>query len=769
LILTDYTLPYFDGMAALRMHQQIAPEIPLIIFSGTIGEEVAVECVKSGAADYVLKDNISRLGPIVKRALEEAEARRERKRMQEHIQHLNSVLKAIRHVNRLIVKEKDRDSLLRKASDVLVDARGYDGAWLGYLSNEKTFATVVGSGLGEDVSRFIEHVIDGDHPPCIEKALDRKDLLMIMDKSRECGDCFFSSACIGKEAAIIRVEDGGKLYGLLAVLFAPGVSVDDEEKELLKEVAGDIALGLYNMDLVEAHKQAEEALRESEKKYRRIFENIQDVYYEANLDGTVLEISPSIENVSQYKRKELVGMSLYDIYTNPKERDGFLKLILDRGRVNDFEISLKDKDGSKRPCSITTLLVKDEEGNPIKLVGSMRDISERKQSEGERKKLEAQLQQTQKMEAIGTLAGGVAHDFNNILTTIIGNADLALMDVIKDESLRKEIEEIKIAGERAAALTRQLLAFSRKQIIQPKVLDLNELLTGLEKMLGRLIGEDVEVLMIPEAALWRIEIDPGQMEQVIMNLVVNARDAMPQGGKLTIETANVDLDKAYFRDHVAEGKTGHYVTVAVSDTGIGMDKETQSRIFEPFFTTKERGGGTGLGLSTVYGIVKQSGGFIWAYSEPGQGTTFKVYLPKVAGDAEPEEKEKTSVVDLTGSETVLIVEDDDSLLNLARKILQLLGYTVLKAENGEEALKVSEEHKGPIHLLLTDVVLPGMGGGELAECIQSHRPETKVLYMSGYTDDAIAHQGVLAPGVNFLEKPFTMEGLAKKVREALDK
>ena len=262
LILTDYTLPYFDGMAALRMHQQIAPEIPLIMFSGTIGEEVAVECVKSGATDYVLKDNLSRLVPVVKRALEEAEARRERKRMQEHIQHLNSVLKAIRHINQLIVKEKDRDSLLRKACDALVDARGYDGAWLGYLSNEKTFATVVGSGLGKDVSRFIEHVIDGDHPPCIEKALDRKDLLMIVDRSKVCRDCFFKSSCIGKEAAIIRVENGDKFYGLLAVLFAPDGLVDDEEKELLKEVAGDIALGLYNMDLEEARKHAEKLLRE---------------------------------------------------------------------------------------------------------------------------------------------------------------------------------------------------------------------------------------------------------------------------------------------------------------------------------------------------------------------------------------------------------------------------------------------------------------------------------------------------------------------------
>jgi CheY-like chemotaxis protein len=346
------------------------------------------------------------------------------------------------------------------------------------------------------------------------------------------------------------------------------------------------------------------------------------------------------------------------------------------------------------------------------------------------------------MEAIGTLAGGVAHDFNNLLTVIIGNAQLALMDVIKDQSLRKEIGEIKKAGDRAASLTRQLLAFSRKQLIRPEVMDINEVIDETEKMLKRLIGEDIEFQTVLEPELWKVHADPGQIDQVIMNLAVNARDVMPQGGKLTIETANVDLDENYLREHGIEETPGPYVILAVSNTGSGMDKETQEHIFEPFFTTKGVGKGTGLGLSTVYGIVKQNNGFAWVYSEPGQGSTFKVYLPKAEGDADSEEKQRLPVIELGGSETVLIVEDDEGLRKFAQEVLQQHGYKVLDAENGEDALRVSQAHEGPIHLMITDVVMPKMGGKEAAERLQPFYPRMKVIYMSGYTDNAIVHHGV---------------------------
>ena len=390
------------------------------------------------------------------------------------------------------------------------------------------------------------------------------------------------------------------------------------------------------------------------------------------------------------------------------------------------------------------------------------------ESETEHKKLEAQLQQAQKMEAIGTLAGGIAHDFNNLLTTIIGNADLALADLSADIPLYTNIEEIRKAGQRAASLTRQLLAFSRKQVIQPEVLNLNEILAGTEKMLRRLIGEDIDLVTIFASELLRAEVDPGQIEQVIMNLTVNARDAMPNGGKLTIETANVDLDEAYFRDHGVENRPGPFVMISVSDNGIGMDKEMQSHIFEPFFTIKDKGEGTGLGLSTVYGIVKQSGGYIWVYSEPGQGTTFKTYFPEAKGDAVSVKEDKTPRDLHGGSETILVVEDEDSVRNMVQRILQEYGYRVLEAKNGEDALRVSEEHEGPIHLILTDVIMPGMSGRDLAGRLQQIRQETKVVYMSGYTDNTIARHGVLDKNIHFIEKPFTPEGLARKVREALD-
>ena len=410
----------------------------------------------------------------------------------------------------------------------------------------------------------------------------------------------------------------------------------------------------------------------------------------------------------------------------------------------------------------TAAPLRNQSGNITGAIQTFQDITNRRSAE-------EQLRQAQKMEAIGTLAGGVAHDFNNILTTIIGNASLALMEVEKDGPLREEIAEIKMAGERAATLTRQLLAFSRKQIVQPKILDFNELLTDIEKMIDRLIGEDVELLTVPEPALWQVELDPGQMEQIIMNLAINARDAMPMGGKLAIETANMDLDESYFHERgIQEEKPGAYVVISVSDTGSGMDKETQERIFEPFYTTKELGKGTGLGLPTIYGIVKQNNGFIWVYSEPGQGSTFKVYFPRVKGDAEAKEKKQVPSSKVGGSETVLVVEDDDSLRNFVEKSLQSHGYRVLVAENGEDALRVGKEHEGPIDLMVTDVVIPKMGGKEVAERLQPLYPHMKVIYMSGYTDNAIAHHGVLAPGLNFIEKPFSPEDLARKVRKVLD-
>ncbi|MFH1122871.1 MAG: ATP-binding protein, partial [Pseudomonadota bacterium] len=344
---------------------------------------------------------------------------------------------------------------------------------------------------------------------------------------------------------------------------------------------------------------------------------------------------------------------------------------------------------------------------------------------------------------------------------------LMSMDMNGQGPFISHIEEILRAGRSAASLTRQLLAFSRKQVVQPQVMNLNDLLGSLEKMLLRLIGEDIEIRTLKAPDLWPIMMDAGQLEQVIMNLVVNARDAMPKGGRLTIETANVGLDEHYFREHGLEPITGPFVMLTVSDTGIGMDKETQSRIFDPFFTTKEMGRGTGLGLATAYGIVKQAGGYIWVYSEPGQGATFKIYLPRAEGIEETAEAQLPPPEKITGTETILVVEDDEMLRGVIERMLREYGYRVLMAKDGKEATEISEGHVGDIALLLTDVVLPGQGGKELADALLKVRSEMKVLFMSGYTDNAIAHRGVLEPGLHFIPKPFSPEALARKVREAL--
>jgi CheY-like chemotaxis protein len=365
------------------------------------------------------------------------------------------------------------------------------------------------------------------------------------------------------------------------------------------------------------------------------------------------------------------------------------------------------------------------------------------------------------------LAGGIAHDFNNLLTVITGYSSLILQRLPDDDPLRPQLAEVEKAGFRASSLTRQLLAFSRKQVLQPKVFDLGSLVADLSKMLRRLVGENIELNTVLRNGAGRVYADPGQVEQVLMNLVVNARDAMPKGGKLTIEVEDVDLNEEYAGMHIAV-KPGQYLMLAVSDTGLGMDSETKKRIFEPFFTTKEVGKGTGLGLSTVYGIVKQSGGNIWVYSEVGKGTTFKIYLPVVESKAESIKVTAKHSELPQGSENILLVEDEAMVRTLARTILEQLGYRVLEATNGEEAVRIFESQREPIHLILTDVVMPLMGGKELADRIGSIKPETRVLYMSGYTDDAIVHHGVLDPGTAFLEKPFSPNSLAHKVREVLE-
>ena len=455
-----------------------------------------------------------------------------------------------------------------------------------------------------------------------------------------------------------------------------------------------------------------------------------------------------------YSREEFLDMRITDLRP-PEDGPRAAKSVSKRqslamwrhrvkdGRVIDVEVLVHDTVHEGRRAALAVLI----------------DVTQRRL-------LEEQLRQAQKMEAVGMLAGGIAHDFNNLLTIITGYSQLILNTLSAGDANRGAVEQIMKAGERAAALTRQLLAFSRRQVLQPKVMDLNQLVAGLGVMLRRLIGEDVDLRLVMGPDLGRVNADPGQVEQIIMNLAVNSRDAMPKGGTLTIETINVDLDETYVKSHIAV-RPGPYVMLAVSDTGIGMDEETRAHLFEPFYTTKTEGRGTGLGLSIVFGIVKQSGGNIEVYSEPGQGTSVKIYLPRV-DQAAPAEEEGFTQTARRGSETVLLVEDEDMLRRLVRETLEREGYTVLDAAGPAEAQRICHAFKGPIQLMVTDVIMPKMNGRELADRLARLHPEMRVLYMSGYTDNAVVANGVLQGVMPFLQKPFTPAALTRKVREMLD-
>jgi signal transduction histidine kinase len=439
------------------------------------------------------------------------------------------------------------------------------------------------------------------------------------------------------------------------------------------------------------------------------------------------------------------------------------------GRPAEAESTGIRDDGSKLSVHIHVFPTFELNGEISGFIEVVEDISDRKKAEQKMLSLQAQLQQSQKMEAIGRLAGGIAHDFNNLLTVISVQSQFALRGLWEGDPLKEKLKDIEQAAGRAENLTRQLLAFSRRQILEIKVVNLNHILKDMEKMLRRVIGEDIELKVELADDLGMVKVDPVQMEQVILNLVVNAKDAMPQGGKLSFETANAELDEEYFFRSHAGMIPGSYVILSITDTGVGMTKEVREHIFEPFFTTKEKGKGTGLGLSTVYGIVKQSGGYIYAYGEPNKGTTFKIYLPQVFEPAKELAKEVTSEEIPRGNETILVVEDDPMVRRLAVDILRGQGYTVLEAEAGGDALLISEQYKEPIHLILTDVVMPHMSGAQLIERLKQVRKDFTVLYMTGHTDEAIIQQGILEKGINLIHKPFTLGKLGRKVRKVLDK
>ncbi len=541
-----------------------------------------------------------------------------------------------------------------------------------------------------------------------------------------------------------------------------------EEKNLFREIGRRLSDALSTWLLLHE-------LQTSEKQYLLLAENATDVIWTMDMNLRFTFISQSTTALRGYTHEEAMAQSMEEMVA-PESLAKVMEIfgrhlqLLDSGdeavwEPVVFEADQICKDGTTVSTSNNAKLIKGPDGLPISIVGVTHDITARKQADEERATLESQLNQAQKMESIGRLAGGVAHDFNNLLTVINSYAEFAIEDLREEDPLRVDLLQILDAGKRAATLTRQLLAFSRKQVLEPKVLCLNEIVVDLEKMLRRLIGEDIELSTSLAGDLGHITADPGQIEQVLMNLAVNAKDAMPTGGKLEIKTIDVELSEAYSSKH-PDRPAGRYTMLAVTDTGLGMTEEVRTRIFDPFFTTKEMGQGTGLGLSTAYGIIKQSGGFIAVFSEPGEGTTFEVYLPR-AEVKDQAQQDEPPFTDPRGHETILIVEDEKAVRKLTRRILSSAGYKVLSAANGGEALLECERHADKIHLVLTDVVMPRMSGKELSARLTKVFPDLKVLFMSGYTDDAIVHHGILDEGTHFLAKPFTSPDLLKKIRTVL--
>jgi len=727
VVLSDYSMTEFDALSALAVLKQTGSAIPFIIVAGTVGEEKAVEALTAGASDFLVKRKLARLLPALERELKEAEVRhrlrREQLEAEQSLREQSSMLR----------------SIVESISDGIAVADRNGKILLCNAAHQRT----VGISAEDELlqkwsSAFGVFLPDTSTPfPADELPLARA----------------------------IRGEQTGTVEVFVRNRSLPeGVHLGVIGSPMLDE-RGDVHGGVVVIRDITERKRAEAALRASEERYRLMFDAspLPMWMYDCNTLAFLAVNEAAVRHYG-YTREEFARFTLKDI--RPPED---VPALLDDIARPSPEFQAKTWRHRKKDGSIILVEIKAHdfnlEGTRVRLVLA-NDVTAREKAQESLRKAEEQLRQAQKMEAVGRLAGGVAHDFNNVLSVILSYGELLLYDLKPSDPLRADLEEIQKAGKRAAELTRQLLTFSHQQVFELKVLDLNDVVGNLDAMLRRILGADIDLSLVQARPLGRIRGDRTNTEQVILNLVVNARDAMPTGGKLTIETANVVVDENIAREHLGLNE-GPHVMLAVTDTGIGMDRATQARIFEPFFTTKEKTKGTGLGLSTVFGIVQQSQGSIWVYSEIGKGTTFKVYLPRVDAVIE-QSRSLPPPVTLRGSETILMVEDDDQVRMVASSILNRYGYQVLEARNAGEAVILSEKHLQPIHLLLSDVVMPQLGGPELARRLLGTRPEMKVICMSGYTDDTIVRHGLIDSDVAYLQKPITPEALTRKVREVLD-
>ena len=757
VMLTDLMMPGMDGITLVQEALKLDPHLISIVMTGQGTIQTAVDAIKVGAFDYVLKPfRLQTLLPLLARAMNLRLVQLENLQLRETV--------AIYELAQTITHTLDPQTVINKLADAVLRQTDADQVSVLLPINDGTGDLYVAAVRGGDHFRLLGQRVPLDHTISGWVAREREPLMLEGEVNDERFRPLWPHPEIAS-AISIPLLVANKVVGTVNINALNRLRpFTIAQMKVLTVLAATAAAALESASLYTQ-------VRQAEAKYRLIFENAVEGIFQATPDQRLLTVNPSMARILGYSSPhELIddfNATGRRLWTQPETSHAIANALTVTGVLEGLAIEAARKNGESIWLSLNLRLVKDENGVTIYHEGTIEDITARTEAEAHRKELEQQLRQSQKMEAIGQLAGGVAHDFNNLLTAINGYSSLALQRTDPDDRLRGYLEEIKKAGERAANLTRQLLAFGRKQMLKPVPLNLNDVVSEMSKMLRRLIGEDISFDAIFDPALKQIRADPGQIEQVLVNLVVNSRDAMPQGGTLTIETANFDIDHEFASRHLGLS-AGSYVVLTVSDNGCGMDEKTKARIFEPFFTTKEKGRGTGLGLSTVYGIVTQSGGNIWVYSEPGEGTVFKVFLPQCEQGSEAAAKVPVDTVVPRGSETILLVEDEDIVRGLARQILEEAGYNVLDARGGEEAIRLCRERPGPIDLLLTDVVMPDTSGKEVAERLTRLRPATRVLYMSGYTDDAIVHHGVLDSDVEFIQKPFTPVALARKVREVLD-
>jgi PAS domain S-box-containing protein len=710
LILSDYSVPRFDGMTALSLARQRAPSVPFLIVTGSVNEETAVGCMKAGATDYLLKSNLARIGPAIEGALARVRARDEKARAEEALRRSEANLRSIFNNSLQAFVLIDPDGTIQALNSTAVE---WSARLLGRPLHE-----------GAQLADFVPEAVDA-----------------------------FRAALAGEARNVERYfqdTDGSELW--FESTHAP--VVDDK---------GSVIGVSLNARDISTRKRAERALRESEARYRDLFDNASDLVCATDPDSRFLYVNRAWHHAIGLSGAEVDHGGFLDV-VHPDSRERYQEVVeraLAGETLTHVELVLVTSGGT--PITVEgNLSCTLENGRPVMLRGIYRDMTERK-------RVEDQLRRAERMQAAGRLAGGMAHEVNNMMTGVIGFSEFLLRTFAEDDPRRGEVQEIIRAGTRASDVTRQLLAFTRQQLLNPEVLDVNGVVNGVEKMLRRSLGEDHVLELKLSSGLGEIRADRGQLEQVLLNLILNARDAMRTHGRVTVATGQATLDEIYAQSHAGIGiPPGEYVFLSVTDTGSGMSPEVQARIFEPFFTTKPVGQGTGLGLSTVYGIVKQSDGFVWCYTEPGHGSRFKIYLPRAGARSLPMAPPGPPAEFRGGNETILVVEDEEVVRALACRGLREQGYTVLEARHGREALDRLAERRHPVDLVISDVVMPELGGRELGARLAALQPDLPILYMSGYTGDDVIQRGLLEPGVPFLQKPFTPEGLARKVRQMLD-